>query len=154
MERRGISLGIVIAGLGLALSCCLLPYLISSAYSVASVVLQVPDASKWLWGDWLSTVLDPTTGLYRLVVESPVCCVGVLGLLTTVVGVVWLVSGRDRAGAPAGDLDYGPGRTGQPGYVEGFGLIEDGETLDPFAPQDDQAPAAVAHDDRHYLPYT
>jgi hypothetical protein len=73
---------------------CLLPYLISSVYSVASTLLNVPAATRWLWGDWLSTVIAPDGMAYRLVVEAPVCCVGALGLLIAILGIVWLVSGR------------------------------------------------------------
>jgi TRAP-type C4-dicarboxylate transport system permease small subunit len=93
-QRRG-SLGWIVAGLGLLLCCCLLPYLISSIYSVASTLLQVPAATKWLWGDWLSGAINPNDPLYRLVVEAPICCGGALGLLLTVLGIVWVVNGRE-----------------------------------------------------------
>lgn len=101
MDRRRGGLGWVVAGLGMLLCICLLPYLISSAYSVAGALFQVETATQWLWGDWLSTVLDPGNAAYRLLVEAPVCCGGAVGLLITVLGVVWLVSGR-------GDEELGP----------------------------------------------
>jgi len=95
MNRRRDGLGWIVAGLGLLLCICLLPYLISSVYSVASTLLNVPAATRWLWGDWLSTVIAPDGMAYRLVVEAPVCCVGALGLLIAILGIVWLVSGRE-----------------------------------------------------------
>jgi hypothetical protein len=88
MNRRRASLGWIVAGLGLVLCCCQLPYLISSIYSVASTLLQVPAATRWLWGDWLSTVFNPNDPMYRLVVEAPICCGGAIGLLLTVLGIV------------------------------------------------------------------
>jgi len=94
MNRRRDGLGWIVAGLGLLLCICLLPYLISSVYSVASTLLNVPAATRWLWGDWLSTVIAPDGMAYRLIVEAPVCCVGALGLLIAILGIVWLVSGR------------------------------------------------------------
>ena len=94
MNRRRDGLGWIVAGLGMLLCICLLPYLISSVYSVASTLLNVPAATRWLWGDWLSTVIAPDGMAYRLIVEAPVCCVGALGLLIAILGIVWLVSGR------------------------------------------------------------
>ncbi len=57
MERRGCGLGCIIVGLGLLLSACLMPYLISSMYALVSTLLQVPAVPDWLWGDWLNTVV-------------------------------------------------------------------------------------------------
>jgi hypothetical protein len=96
MNRRRGSLGWIVAGLGLVLCCCLLPYLISSVYSVASTLLQVPAATKWLWGDWLSTVINPNDPMYRLVVEAPICCGGAMGLLLTVLGIVSVLNIAER----------------------------------------------------------
>ena len=103
MNRRRDGLGWIVAGLGLLLCICLLPYLISSVYSVASTLLNVPAATRWLWGDWLSTVIAPDGMAYRLVVEAPVCCGGALGLLIAVLGIVWLVSGRGN-GVPEAEV--------------------------------------------------
>jgi hypothetical protein len=91
MERRTNSLGCIVAGLGVVLAACLLPYLISSVYSVASTLLQHPTATRWLWGDWLSTFADPRGDVYRLLVELPICCVGAVGLLVIVLGVALML---------------------------------------------------------------
>lgn len=95
MNRRTGSSGWIVGALGLLLCLCLLPYLISSIYSVASTLFRVDAATQWLWGDWLSTVLDPGGTAYRLLVEAPVCCGGAVGLLIMVLGVVWLVTSRE-----------------------------------------------------------
>ena len=113
MNRRRDGLGWIVAGLGLLLCICLLPYLISSVYSVASTLLNVPAATRWLWGDWLSTVIAPDGMAYRLVVEAPVCCVGALGLLITVLGIVWLVSGREDGEPGAEEETYGAETPGE-----------------------------------------
>ncbi len=93
MERRGCGLGCLIAGLGLLLSLCLLPYLVSSVYSVVSALWQVPAAPNWLWGDWLNTVAGESDTLYMLLAEGPICCVGAIGLLIIVLGLVLAISG-------------------------------------------------------------
>lgn len=93
MERRGCGLGCIITLLGLTLCCCLLPYLISSVYSVVSAVLQVPGTPDWLWGDWLSSVIGADSPLYIVLAEGPICCVGALGFLIVVLGLVMLISG-------------------------------------------------------------
>lgn len=96
MERRGCGLGVTIAGLGLLLSCSLLPYLISSVYSIAVSLFQVPVAAKWLWGDWLNTALGANDPLYMLLAEGPICFAGILGLLILVVGVLLATGGLDE----------------------------------------------------------
>ena len=93
MERRGCGLGVSIAGLGLILSCCLLPYLISSAYSMVAALFQVPAAPKWLWGDWLNTAVGGSDPLYMFLAEGPICCAGVVGLVIIMVGVVLAIGG-------------------------------------------------------------
>ncbi len=98
MERRGCGLGCIIAGLGLVLSCCLLPYLVSSVYSIAAALLQVPAAPNWLWGDWLNTVVGDRELLYMLLAEGPICCVGAVGLLIIILGGVIIVTGMGRSG--------------------------------------------------------
>jgi hypothetical protein len=102
VERRTNSLGCIIAGLGVGLAACLLPYLISSVYSVVSTLLQQSTATRWLWGDWLSTFVDPRGDVYRLLVELPICCVGAIGLLLIVLGVVLMlrVGEPDEEGLP------------------------------------------------------
>jgi hypothetical protein len=96
MERRGCGLGCIITGLGLLLSLCLLPYLVSSVYSVVSALLQIPAAPNWLWGDWLNTVAGESDALYMLLAEGPICCVGAIGLLIIVLGLVIAISGSGR----------------------------------------------------------
>jgi len=93
MERRGCNLGCIVTGLGLVLSCCLLPYLISSIYSIITALLQVAGAPDWLWGDWISTVASGDETLYMILAEGPVCCVGAVGLLIIVLGLVMTISG-------------------------------------------------------------
>jgi hypothetical protein len=93
MERRGCGLGCVFAGLGLLLTLCLLPYLVSSVYSVISALLQVPAAPNWLWGDWLNTLVGESDALYMLLAEGPICCVGAIGLLIIVLGLVIAITG-------------------------------------------------------------
>jgi hypothetical protein len=99
MERRGCGLGCIIAGLGLLLSLCIAPYLISSIYAVASTLIQASVPSDWLWGDWLDTVVGGNDVLYMLLAEGPICCVGTLGLLVVILGVVLMISrvGQEEA---------------------------------------------------------
>ena len=109
MERRGCGLGCVVAGLGLLLSCCLLPYLISSIYSIVSSLLQVPTATSWLWGDWINTVVGSNSSLYMILAEGPICCVGSIALLIVILGVVMTISGtgpRNDYDEYADDLAY------------------------------------------------
>ena len=98
MERRGWGLGCVIAWLGLILGCCLLPYLVSSVYSIVTALLQVPSAAEWLWGDWLSTVVEVDSPVYMALAEGPICCVGTIALLILVLGLVLMISGITPAG--------------------------------------------------------
>ena len=93
MERRGCGLGCIVALLGLTLSCCLLPHLISSIYSILSAVLQVPAAPTWLWGDWVNTwpLVRDSKGLYMILAEGPICCAGTLALLLAILGVVAMI---------------------------------------------------------------
>jgi hypothetical protein len=96
MERRGCGLGVSIAGLGLILSCCLLPYLISSAYSIAAALFQMQTAPKWLWGDWLNTTLGASDPLYMFLAEGPICFAGVVSLLVVVVGIFLAIGGLEE----------------------------------------------------------
>lgn len=93
MERRGCGLGCIIVGLGLLLSACLMPYLISSMYALVSTLLQVPAVPDWLWGDWLSTVVGESDFLYMLMAEGPMCCVGAISLLIVILGLVLMIYG-------------------------------------------------------------
>jgi hypothetical protein len=96
MKRRGCGMGLIVTLLGLALSCCLLPYLISSIYSIVSAALQVPGTPNWLWGDWISSLVDTGTPLYMFLAEGPICCVGTLGLLIVILGIVSMISGMGQ----------------------------------------------------------
>lgn len=92
MERRGCGIGCVFATLGLVLGCLLLPYLISSIYSLVSAVFRVSSASTWLWGDWLSTILGSSHPLYMFLAEGPICCIGTVALLILILGVVLMIT--------------------------------------------------------------
>ena len=107
MERRGCGLGCVFAGLGLLLTLCLLPYLVSSVYSVASALLQVPTAPNWLWGDWLNTVFGQDALVYMLFAEGPICCVGAVGLLIIILGIVMVISGLGQGEEDYSEEEYG-----------------------------------------------
>ena len=107
MERRGSGLGCIIAGLGLILSCCLLPYLISSIYSIASSLLQVPAASTWLWGDWLGSVVGSGDALYMVMAEGPICCVGTIALLIIILGIVIMITGTGSEEVYYAEEEYG-----------------------------------------------
>jgi hypothetical protein len=96
MERRGCSLGCIIAALGLLLSCCLLPYLVSSIYSIGTVLLDPSATPDWLWGSWLITLAGESDALYMFLAEGPVCCVGTLGLLIVILGLVMAINGMGR----------------------------------------------------------
>jgi hypothetical protein len=109
MERRGYGLGCIVTLLGLALSCCLLPYLVSSIYAIVSAVLQVPGTPSWLWGDWLGSLVGTDTPLYMVLAEGPVCCVGALGLLIVILGVVATISAMGRREEePSGEYEVYP----------------------------------------------
>ena len=107
MERRGCGLGCTIAGLGLLLSCCLAPYLISSIYSIVTAVLRVSARPNWLWGDWLHTIVGEHPALYMILAEGPVCCVGALALLVLVLGLVLMVSSIGLEEETYKDDEYG-----------------------------------------------
>jgi hypothetical protein len=92
MERRGCGLGCIIAGLGLLLSCVLMPYFVSSAYSILAALLQVPAAPNWLWGDWLNTVVGGSDLLYMLLAEGPICCGAAITLLIIIFGFVLILN--------------------------------------------------------------
>ena len=106
MERRGCGLGCVIAGLGLVLGCCLLPYLLSSIYSIITSLLQVPAAPNWLWGDWIGTVAGDSEALYMMLAEGPICCVGAIALLIVILGLVLAISGVGVGEPPADEGLY------------------------------------------------
>ena len=100
MERRGCSLGCSITFLGLLLLCCLLPYLVSSIYSIITELLQVPGTPDWLWGDWIHTVVGDSGFLYMVMSEGPICCVSAVGLLIVIVGLVLAIGGIGPSKTP------------------------------------------------------
>jgi len=102
MERRGCGLGFIVAVLGLILSCCLLPHLISSIYSLVSAILQTPTATTWLWGDWINTLplVRQSEALYMALAEGPICCAGTLALLVVILGVVAIIVSLGRGPEP------------------------------------------------------
>lgn len=108
-ERRGVNLGCVVAGLGLLLSCCLLPYLISSVYSVVGALVNGAETPAWLWGELANRLAGESNLLYILLTESPVCCVGTVGLLIIILGVVLLLGGMgEPPSAPSEELEVSP----------------------------------------------
>jgi hypothetical protein len=108
-ERRGLNLGCVVAGLGLVLSCCLLPYLISSVYSVVGALVNGSQAPTWLWGELANQLAGESNLLYILLTESPICCVGTVGLLVIILGVVLLLGGAGQSpSAQEQDLEVSP----------------------------------------------
>jgi len=92
------------------LSCCLLPYLISSIYSIITALLQVQAAPAWLWGDWINTLVGGSDTLYMFFAEGPICCVGSLSLLVLILGLVLGISslGQPSASRPAQQYTYYP----------------------------------------------
>lgn len=100
MDRRGCSLGCIITALGLVLSCCLLPYLLSSIYAIVTALLDVEGAPAWLWGDWIHTLVGDSGPLYMILAEGPMCCVGALGLLVVILGLVLIISGTGSPEEP------------------------------------------------------
>lgn len=108
MERRGCSLGCIIVGLGALLTCCLSPYLVSSVYSIITALLQVPSPPDWLWGDWLNTVVGESDALYMLMAEGPICCVGSIGLLIIILGLVMMISGIGKSQEEYYEDEYQP----------------------------------------------
>lgn len=95
MKRRGCGLGCIVAFLGIALSGCLLPHLISSLYALVSSLTQTEVATKWLWGDWISTltIVQESRALYMVLAEGPICCAGILALLIVILGAVAVITG-------------------------------------------------------------
>lgn len=96
MERRGCGVGCIVAWLGLALSCCVLPYLLSSIYSLASAVIEGPTAVPWLWGEWLGQLVEVGSAPYVALAEGPMICAGGLILLIVVLGVILMITGVGR----------------------------------------------------------
>ena len=94
MDNRGSGLGCIVTGLGLVLVILLLPYLISSVYSLANTFWQAGGAASWLWGDWVNSWTNGDGILYMLLSEGPMCCGGGVALLILIVGIVAIISER------------------------------------------------------------
>jgi len=108
-ERRGLNLGCVVAGLGLVLSCCLLPYLVSSIYSIVGAVVNGSQTPTWLWGQLANKLAPDSNLLYILLTDAPICCVGTVGLLVVILGVVLLLGGRgEPPSEPGEELEVSP----------------------------------------------
>jgi hypothetical protein len=96
MNRRQINLGCVVGALGLVLLCCLLPYLVSSVYSIVGAIVGVSTAPTWLWGEWVNQLAGQNDFLYMLFAEGPICGVGTIALLFVVLGLVLALGGGER----------------------------------------------------------
>jgi hypothetical protein len=137
MERRGCNLGCIVGGLGLLLSCCLLPYLISSIYSIVTAVLQVSGVPDWLWGDWIRTLVGESDTLYMILAEGPICCVGTIGLLIVILGLVTYISGMGKK-EPDAEQEYPAYEQDEPYEdMEGYEGYEDYE---PYEGHEDYEP--------------
>jgi hypothetical protein len=92
------------------LSCFLLPYLISSIYSIITALLQVPATPAWLWGDWINTIVGDSDALYMFLAEGPICCVGSLSLLVLILGLMLGISsmGQESPSQPLQQYTYYP----------------------------------------------
>lgn len=108
MERGGRGTGCVIAGLGLLLSGFILPYLISSIYSVVSYLLQMPTASARLWRGWLRTVVEVDNPLYLILAEGPICCTGIVALLIVVLGALMMINSLGGRESEYEEEEYEP----------------------------------------------
>ena len=108
MKQRGCGLGCIVAFLGLVLSLCLFPYLLSSIYALITALLDVPGTPDWLWGDWLSTVIGENGILYMVLAEGPICCVGIIALLIVVLGTVMMIGGTRGGEKDRDEEEYGP----------------------------------------------
>jgi len=78
----------------------LLPYLLSSIYAIVTALLDVEGAPAWLWGDWIHTLVGDSGPLYMILAEGPMCCVGALGLLVVILGLVLIISGTGSPEEP------------------------------------------------------
>lgn len=108
MERRGYGLGCIIAVLGLALSCCLMPYLVSSIFSIANTVLEESAPTTWLWGDVINQAVDAGSPLYMVLAEGPICCVGTLSLLLVILGLVIVIGSVGEGRGAYAEDEYAP----------------------------------------------
>jgi hypothetical protein len=108
MQRQSCGLGCIILGLGALLSCFLLPYLVSSIYSIGTALLQASTTPEWLWGTWIHALVGESDQLYMLLAEGPICCVGAIGLLIVILGLVLAVGGFGRTEEASVEEDWAP----------------------------------------------
>jgi hypothetical protein len=80
------------------LTLCLLPYLISSIYSIVTALLEMEGVPDWLWGDWIYGLVGDSGATYMILAEGPICCVGALGFLIVVMGLVISIGGVGDSG--------------------------------------------------------
>lgn len=120
MQRQSWGLGCIILGLGALLSCFLLPYLVSSIYSIVTALLQASATPEWLWGTWIHALVGESDLLYMLLAEGPICCVGAIGLLIVILGLVLAVSSIGRPDEAYRERDFVPYSETDEQYPEGF----------------------------------
>lgn len=109
MQRQNWSLGCILLALGALISCFMLPYLVSSVYSIVTTLLQVSGNPEWLWGMWIRTLVgDESDVLYMLLAEGPICCVGAIGLFILIMGLILALSGPMRSEEVGVEDKFGP----------------------------------------------
>lgn len=120
MRRQSCSLGCILLALGALLSCCLLPYLVSSIYSIVTALLQTPAAPEWLWGEWINALVGESDVLYMLLAEGPICCVGAIGLLIVILGLVLAISGTGQPEEAESPQEFAPYPETEDRYPEAY----------------------------------
>jgi len=73
---------------------------LSSIYAIVTALLSVEGVPDWLWGDWIHSLVGDSGTLYMILAEGPICCVGALGLLVVILGLVLIISGSGATEAP------------------------------------------------------
>jgi hypothetical protein len=120
MERQSWRLGCILLGLGALLSCFLLPYLVSSVYSIAATLLEASTVPEWLWGTWIHALVGENNTIYMLLAEGPICCVGAIGLLIVILGLVLAVVGIGRPEEADVEGEFGPYPETEEQYPSGY----------------------------------
>jgi len=73
---------------------------LSSIYAIVTALLSVEGVPDWLWGDWIHSLVGDSGTLYMILAEGPICCVGALGLLVVILGLVLTISGSGATEVP------------------------------------------------------
>jgi hypothetical protein len=120
MQRQSCGLGCILLGLGALLSCILSPYLVSSVYSIITTLLEASTVPEWLWGTWIHALAGENNVLYMLLAEGPICCVGAIGLLIVILGLVLAVGGIGRPEEADVEGELGPSPETEEQYPEGY----------------------------------